>query len=72
MCQPSASSAIELNHQPAAISTNIIAAVISITTRVPFSAARLPSSKTCVWLHGEFPVGCMAGPSGVRGTCRVP
>ena len=48
MCQPSASSAIELNHQPATISTTIIAAVIHITSRVPRSAMGLPESKT--WL----------------------
>ena len=42
MCQPSASSAIELNHQPATISTTIVAAVIHMTRRVPRSAAWLP------------------------------
>ena len=34
MCQPSASSAIELNHQPAPISTTMVEAVSQTTTRV--------------------------------------
>jgi len=42
ICQPSASSAIELNHHPEAISTTIMVAVIHITARVPRSAAGLP------------------------------
>ena len=46
MCQPSASSAIELNHQPATISTTIATAVINITARVPRSAIGLLWSKT--------------------------
>jgi len=46
MCQPSASNAMELYHQPAKISITIIAAVIHITRRVPRSAAWLPVSKT--------------------------
>ena len=36
--------AIELNHQPAAISITIMAAVIHITIRVPRSAAALLAS----------------------------
>ena len=46
MCQPSASKAMELNHQPAAISITIMRAVIQVTMRVPRSAAWLPLSKT--------------------------
>src|SRR5262245_61544977 len=38
MCQPSASSAIELNHQPATTSTTIVTAVSSATARVRRSA----------------------------------
>lgn len=46
MCQPSANSAMELNHQPAAISMTIMATVIHITVRVLRSATSLPASKT--------------------------
>src|SRR5882757_583412 len=53
MCQPSASSAIELNHQPAAISTTIMTAVIHMTTLVPRSATALPSSNTWLWVQAE-------------------
>ena len=42
MCQPSASTAMELNHQPATISTTMVASVIHSTRRVPRSAAALP------------------------------
>jgi hypothetical protein len=42
MCQPSASNAIEFDHQPTAISMTIIATVIHMTVRVPRSAAWLP------------------------------
>ena len=59
MCQPSASRAIELNHQPATISTTIIAAVIHITARVPRSAAWLPTSNTCSWVQSESLSPCM-------------
>src|SRR4051794_31248432 len=45
MCQPSASRAIELNHQPAPISTTIAATVIHITSRVLRSADSLPAPK---------------------------
>src|SRR5690606_17806205 len=47
MCQPSASSAIELNHQPALISTTIVTSVMTTTSREPRSAARL--SVTKIW-----------------------
>jgi hypothetical protein len=39
MCQPSASKAMELNHQPATISTTMVTRVIQTTARVPRSAA---------------------------------
>ena len=42
MCQPSASTAMELNHQPPAISTTIITRVSAIARRVFFSAIGLP------------------------------
>ena len=45
MCQPSARSAMELNHQPAMISTSIIAAVIHMTSLVPRCPAGFPESK---------------------------
>ena len=53
MCQPSASSAIELNHQPAVISMTIAAAVIHITTQVLRSASALPVSKTWSCVHAD-------------------
>ena len=53
MCQPSASKAMELNHQPAHISTTIVTSVIHITSRVPRSAAWLPSSNTCSCSQSE-------------------
>src|SRR3954463_16103019 len=59
MCQPSASSAMELNHQPALISTTIITAVIHITARVLRSAAGLPVSKTCSCCQGLRSRVCM-------------
>src|SRR5579864_725429 len=52
ICQPSARSAIELNHQPAQISTTIMAAVTHITIRVPRSALSLPLSKTWLCVQG--------------------
>src|SRR5262245_5712809 len=49
MCQPSASTAIELNHQPPAISTIIIANVSQIARRTLASAIGLPASKAGDW-----------------------
>src|SRR6185369_6258339 len=53
MCQPSASSAIELYHQPAATSTTIMAAVIHMTTRVLRSAVSVLSWKTWPWVQPD-------------------
>ena len=53
MCQPSASNAIELYHQPAAISITIIAAVIHMTMRVLRSAACVLSWKTWPWVQPD-------------------
>ena len=44
MCQPSASTAIELNHQPPAISTTIMMAVSHVARRMLASASGLPAS----------------------------
>ena len=53
MCQPSASSAIELNHQPATISTTIVTTVIHVTAQAPCSAVAFPASNTRLWVQGE-------------------
>ncbi len=45
MCQPSASTAMELNHQPPAISMTIIAVVSQNARRMLASASGLPVSK---------------------------
>jgi hypothetical protein len=49
MCQPSASTAIELNHQPPVISTTIMAAVSHIARRTLRSASGLPASSRGEW-----------------------
>jgi len=53
MCQPSANKAIELNHQPAAISIAIVAAVSHATIQVLRSAAALPVSKMRLCVQGK-------------------
>ena len=60
MCQPSASSAIELNHQPAAISATIATSVNHSTKRVPRSPAALPVWNTCSWRQRAWSWVCMA------------
>ena len=47
MCQPSASSAIECEMMPAVISSSIITNVITMTTRVRFSAREKSWTKSC-------------------------
>src|SRR6185312_4519637 len=59
MWKPSASSAIELYPQPAAISSTIMAPVIHITARVPRSPAALPWSNWCEWVQALRLVVCM-------------
>ena len=59
MCQPSASTAIELNHQPATISTSMVATVIHSTRRVPRSAAALPVPYWCWCAQREM--SCVSG-----------
>eukprot|EP01136_Pigoraptor_vietnamica_P043118 Opistho-1_new@18131 len=69
MCQPSAKSAMELNHQPAPISTTIMAAVIHITRRVLRSAAALPAPKwwsCCQALRSWVCMGFSSGAEQVR------
>src|SRR5687768_11572561 len=49
MCQPSASTAMELNHQPPTISTTIMMAVSHNARRTLRSANGFPASKRGVW-----------------------
>jgi hypothetical protein len=60
MCQPSASSAIEPNALPAAISTSIIVAVIATTHRVPRSARSVWMPKRCECCQRERSSWCVA------------
>ena len=67
MCQPSASSAIELKAQPAKISTTIVTKVIHMTQRVLRSAASELLSKAWSWaqsLRSSLRISGM-----VRGCC---
>src|SRR6185369_10211894 len=62
MCQPSASSAIELYHQPAVISITIMAAVIHMTMRVLRSAVSVLSWKTWPCVQPDRFSVCMLVP----------
>src|SRR5665213_3151749 len=74
MCNPSASSAMELSHQPPMVYTTIIAAVTHITVRILRSAG-LPTPKTCSCVQEDKSCVCMVvfWPSDLRrGVLRDP
>ena len=52
MCQPSASSAIEFHHQPAAISATIMTSVSATTAQARRSVALRSTAKSWACCHG--------------------
>ena len=52
-----------MNHQPATISSTIMAAVIHITSHVLRSAVGLATSNTCSCCHGRRSWVCIKNPS---------